>query len=264
MTDMSTEGAPAFLKAKTQTRTSRVWFFFAKWSSQRPVLAILFVSVLAVVINCYPILFCGKSYVSPACVPSLIYGGWWPPAPGMATNPPSAQPPDSDTGAMMWWDVPMGFVQSRSLLDHGEIPLWNRYGHCGDTLIGQAISMLGDPLQLLVILGRGSALAWDVKFLVAKILFCFGFGLVIRRLLGSGPMGLLYAALGAYCGVYFQIANHPVFFVLAYAPWILLSAMELLEARSAGYVRWGALWLLANIGCFNGGHVEVAIDLIGG
>ena len=263
MTDMSTEVVPAFARAKTQTRAVRVLSFLAKWSSQRPVLAILFVSVLTVVINCHPILFCGKSYVSPACVDSLIYG-WWPPAPGMAPNTRFAQPPESDTCAMMWWDAPMGFVQSRSLLEHGEIPLWNRYSHCGDTLIGQAVSMLGDPLQSIVILGRGSALAWDAKFLVAKTLFCFGFGLVIRRLLGCGPMGLLYAALGAYCGVYFRIANHPVFFVLAYAPWILLSAMELLEARSAGYVRWGVLWLLANIGCFNGGHVEVAVDLIGG
>jgi len=61
----------------------------------------------------------------------------------------------------MWWEVPVGFIESRSLLEQHELPLWNRYSHAGDTLIGQAISMLGDPLQWIVILGQGSAGAWD-------------------------------------------------------------------------------------------------------
>lgn len=158
----------------------------------------------------------------------------------------------------------MGFVESRSLLDHGQLPLWNRYSHAGDTLIGQAISMLGDPLQLIVILGRGSAGAWDVKFVMAKFLFCVGFGLLILRLLGSRPLALIYAALSAYCGAFFFIFNHPAFFVFCYAPWILLSALAWLERQSPRRVWWGLVWLLANFACFNAGHVEVAVDLIGG
>jgi hypothetical protein len=234
----------------------------AKGGQQRPALTILLVSLLAVIVNCYPVIFCGRSYVSPACVGSLVYD-WWPPMPGMAPVRPASLP-GCDTGATMWGAVPMGMVESRSFLKQGEIPLWNRYSHAGTPLIGQAVSMLGDPLHLIVLIGRGTAVAWDIKYLVAKLVFCVGFGLLVLRLLGSKPLALIYAALGAWCGAFFVIVNHPVFFVFAYAPWILLSAMEMLDLRPGGRVRWGLIWLLATVGCFNGGHVEPAVDLIAG
>jgi hypothetical protein len=237
----------------------------SEWSAQHSILAIIIVSLMAVVINCYPIIFCGKSYVSPTCVPTMVYD-WWPPLPGM--DPARYYEPTarhgSDAGAIMWWAIPAGFVESRSLLEHGELPLWNRYSHAGDTLIGQNVSMLGDPLQLIVILGRGSAVAWDVKFLVAKFLFCVGFGLLILRLLENRPLSLIYAALAAYCGAFFYINNHPGFFVFCHAPWILLSALAWLDVRSDRHIFWGMVWLLVNVACFNAGHVELAVVLIGG
>ncbi len=100
--------------------------------------------------------------------------------------------------------------------------------------------MLGDPLQFIVIFGRGSAWAWDIKFLTAKLLFCVGFGLLILRLLGNRPLSLIYAAMAAYCGAFFYINNHPAFFVFCYAPWILLSALEWLDLRFGASLRWGA------------------------
>jgi hypothetical protein len=233
------------------------------WVLRHPVLTVLFVSTIAVVINCYPIVFFGKSYVSPASVRSLLYDRW-PPISTLGPKDSFAPQHGSDVGAMMWWDVPIGFLQSRCFWEYHELPLWNRYSHAGAPLIGQAVSMLGDPLQMIVIFGHGSALAWDLKFLAAKILFCFGFGLLIRLLLGSVPIALIFAALAAYCGAYFFIASHPVFFVLAYAPWILLSAIHLLKIQSKPPFGWAIIWLLANVGCFNGGHVEVAVDLIAG
>ena len=193
----------------------------------------------------------------------MVYA-WWPPLPGMSSEVHQVWQHGSDTAAMMMWGVPAGFVESRSLLEHGEIPLWNRYGHAGETLIGQAVSMLGDPLQLIVIFGRGSAGAWDTKFLAAKLLFCVGFGWLMLRLFGNQPLSLLYAALAAYCGAFFFINNHPVFFVFSYAPWILLAALAWLELESAHHVRWGLVWLLANFACFNAGYVEPAAVLIGG
>ncbi len=236
-----------------------------EWNASHPVLAVVLVSLLAVVINCYPILFCGRSYVSPTCVNGLLVYGWWPPLPGMKPGPaPNVLQHGSDTQAMMWWGVPAGFIESRSLLEQGELPLWNRYGHAGDTLIGQAISMLGDPLHLIVIFGHGSAGAWDIKFLAAKFLFCVGFGLLILRLLENRTLSLIYTGLAAYCGAWFYINNHMVFFVFAYAPWILLSAIEWLNRRSGRQVRWGLVWLLANFACFNAGHVELAVVLIVG
>ena len=232
------------------------------WSAQHPVLAILLVSLLAVVVNCYPVVFCGRSFVAPMRGMALVYD-WWPPLPGMGPTPQVSNH-GSDTAAELIWGVPVGFIESRSLLEHGELPLWNRYGHAGEALLGQAISMLGDPLHLIVIIGRGSAGAWDIKYLTAKFLFCAGFGLLILRLLGNRSLSLIYAALAAYCGAFFYINNHPAFFVFSYAPWILLSARALLDLQSECRVRWGLAWLLATFACFNAGHVELAVVLIVG
>jgi hypothetical protein len=235
---------------------------FSQWSVKRPVLAIVLVSLIAVAINCYPVVFLGKSYCAPAYGVPMLYERY-PTLPGMDRDEPVVAH-GSDTAATLIWGVPVSFIQSRALLDHGELPLWNRYSHAGDTLIGQAISMFGDPLQWIVILGRGSSLAFDLKFLVAKFLFCVGFGLLILRLLKSVPMGMLFAALAAYCGAFYYIYNHPAFFVFSYAPWILLSAIEMLDLRSPHFIRWGLVWVVVCFGSFNAGHVELAILLIGG
>ena len=267
MRDAMIASEPTLLQAAPELRqrvrpgnaASRV----KEWSLRHPVIVLALISLAAVTINCYPVIFCGRSFVSPACVPSLVYDRW-PPMPGM--EPATAPVPDhgSDVYAAMWWGVPLGFLESRSLFEHGELPLWSRYSHAGEPLIGQGVSMLGDPLQLIVIAGRGSAWAWDLKFLAAKLLFCLGFGLLVLKRLESTTLAWIYAALGAYCGAFLFIANHPVFFVFAYSPWILLSAMELLDPRSERDVGWGVIWLAANFACFNGGHLEVAVDLIAG
>jgi hypothetical protein len=251
------------MKLSTSSKSAELVAKWAGWSAQNPVLAIVLVSLAAIAVNCYPVIFCGKSFVAPAYGVPMVYGRY-PTLPGM---PESAEPlvaHGSDTGAMEIWGVPVGFIQSRSVLDHGELPLWNRYSHAGDPLLGQAVSMLGDPLQWIVILGRGSSGAWDLKFVLAKLMFCIGFGLLIRRLLGSVALGMIFAALGAYCGVYYFIFSHPVFFVFSYTPWILLSALEVLDLRSNRCLLWGLVWLIADFGCFNGGHVEPAVVLIGG
>jgi len=239
------------------------WFAgFSQWVAKHPVQAILLVSLIAIAVNCYPIIFCGKSFVAPAYGVPMLYERY-PTLPHMDRDEPVVAH-GSDTAAMLIWGVPVGFIESRSLLDHGELPLWNRYSHAGSTLIGQAVSMFGDPLQCIVILGRGSSLAWDIKFLVAKFLFCVGFGLLIRRLLASVPVALLFSVLAAYCGAFYYIFDHPAFFVFSYAPWILLSAIEMLDLRSPHSLRWALVWLVVCFGSFNGGHVELAILLIGG
>lgn len=232
-----------------------------RWCLRHPALAIVLMAALAVIINNYPIIFCGRSYVSPSArLPMLHDGGaTFPDLHTLAGNDHG-----SDSAAVLLWGVPAGFIESRALMEHGELPLWNRYSHAGDTFIGQAVSMLGDPLQLIVIFGHGSAIAWDFKYLLAKLIFCVGFGLLVLRLLGSQLLSLLFTVLAAYCGAFFYIDNHPVFFVFSYAPWILLSALEFLDLQSTQRIRWGLIWLVANIGCFNGGHVEPAVTLIGG
>jgi hypothetical protein len=246
----------------TNAQESRLAAYCSAWNARHPVLAMVLVALLAVIVNCHPVIFCGRSYVSPSSTGVLVYS-WLPLFPGMEpTLQVSAH--GSDTGATMVQGVPWGFIESRSLLQHGELPLWNRYSHAGSVFLGQAVTMLGDPLQLIVIFGRGSAIAWDLKFLTAKLLFCTGFGLLVLRVSGSQPLGLIFAVLGAYCGAFFYINNHPVFFVFSYAPWILLSALTWLNPRVSHHFRWGLVWLLVNFACFNAGHVEVAVLLIAG
>lgn len=246
--------------AEPRLQSRLAWLL--QWSERFPVLAILLVSLIAVTLSSYPVIFCGKSYVSPTKGLPLVYDEG-PPLPGMKSET-AVNDRGSDSAAILLWGVPAGKVESRSLLQHGKLPLWNRYGYSGNTFIGQAVSMLGDPLQMIVILGHGSAAAWDAKFLLSKLLFCVGFGLLIGRLLRSVALSLIFAALSAYCGAFFYIDNHPSFFVLSYAPWILLSAVAWLDLNSRCWNRWLLLWLLANFACFNAGHVELAIILICG
>ena len=144
-------GEPSALDA----RAGRGGFIarFLTWQASHPILAIVLVSLLSVIINCYPVIFCGKSYVSPSASRGALVYNWWPLLPGRENLPKPVPSPyaghsvhGSDSVATMVWCVPAGFIASRSLLDHGTLPLWNRYSHAGDTFIGQAISMLGDPL----------------------------------------------------------------------------------------------------------------------
>ena len=218
-------------------------------------------ALISVSLSCYPIIFCGKSFVSPASVSALVYS-WWPPMPGMA-NEKQFNQHGSDTGATMWAMAPWTKAQSASILEHGELPLWNRYSHAGETLIGQGISQLGDPLHWIVILARGEAFAWDLKYILAKFLFCLGFGLLVNRLIASRGLAILYSVLAAWSGAFFYTFSHPSFFVFSYTPWILLSAINMLLSPPKKAALWGCLWLLANVACFNAGMLSVAVILIG-
>ena len=234
---------------------------FSRWSAKHPVLAIVLVSAIAIAINCYPVIFLGKSFVVPAEGVPMLYARYHT-IPGMGKQDP-VEAHGSDTAATLIWGVPLAVIESQSVFEHGEEPLWNRYSHAGDTLIGQANSMFYDPLEWIVIIGRASPLSFDIKFLVAKFLFCVGFGLLIRLLLRSLGLAMVFAALSAWCGAFYYIFNHPAFFVFCYAPWILLAALEMLDPDSPHYIRWGLAWIIASFGCFNAGHVETAVILIG-
>jgi len=152
------------------------------WSAQHPVLAIGFVSLLAVVVNCYPVVFCGKSFVSPTRGMAMVYD-WWRHC--LAWDPHLKYQIMERHCAELIWGVPVGFIESRSLLEHGELPLWNRYGHAGEALLGRLFPCLAIPAFDCHHRTRFAG-AWDIKFLTAKFLFCVGFGLLILRLLETG------------------------------------------------------------------------------
>jgi hypothetical protein len=80
----------------------------------------------------------------------------------------------------------------------------------------------------LVELAAGEAWAWDLKFLLAKVLFCFGLGLAVYASCRHLPTALLLAFSSGFIGFFAFRFNHPAFSV--YAPWLLACWLELTRA----------------------------------
>ncbi|PYI94256.1 MAG: hypothetical protein DME97_01990 [Verrucomicrobia bacterium] len=229
-------------------------------AKRHPRRAILAAAILSVLISCYPIVFFGRSFVSANNVPMLYPG--IPSLPGHDETE-TENFKGSDAGAIMWHDVPNSFIQSRALFRDGELPLWNRYNSCGLTLLGQGQSMFGDPLHTLVVLAAGEAWAWDLKFLLAKVLFCFGLGLAVYASCRHLPTALLLAFSSGFIGFFAYRFNHPAFFSVCYAPWLLACWLEITRAatvRSA--VGWTAGLLLASWAELNSGTAKEAYMLL--
>ena len=107
----------------------------------------------AVMLACFPVVFLGKSFVSPSTGGQGIYGKS-PPIPGID----SAKTEDfkgSDVLVIQVGHRPYSMLAHEALWEHGEFPLWNRYNSCGTTFIGQGLSMMGDPLHWLTIAANG-------------------------------------------------------------------------------------------------------------
>jgi len=229
-------------------------------AKRNPRRALLAVAVISVLVSCYPVVFFGRSFVSANAVPMLYPG--IPSLPGHDETE-TENFKGSDAGAIMWHDVPNSFVQSRALLRDGELPLWNRYNSCGLTLLGQGQSMFGDPLHMLPVLAAGEAWAWDLKFLLAKVLFCFGLGLAVYASSRHLPTALLLAFSAGFIGFFAHRFNHPAFFSVCYAPWLLACWLEITRAatvRSA--VGWIAGLLLASWTELNSGTAKEAYMLL--
>ena len=236
------------------------WSRIAAWVQDHPRKAILVVSIVSVLVSCYPVVFFGRSFVSANNAPMLYPG--IPTLPGY-TETEREDLKGSDAGVIMWHDVPNSFIQSRALFRDGELPLWNRYNSCGLTLLGQGQSMFGDPLHMLVVLAAGDAWAWDLKFLLAKVLFCFGLGLAVHAACRHLSVALLLAFSSGFIGFFAYRFNHPAFFSLCYAPWLLACWLEIARAatvRSAA--AWSAGLLLASWAELNSGTAKEAYMLL--
>lgn len=219
---------------------------------QHPSALILLMSVLAVVLSAFPVVFSQRSFVSPGCGACLLYDDR--PALPDYNETRISCPPGSDVGAMMWQHLPYSVIQKRALKEHFELPLYNRYNSCGTSLIGQGQSMLGDPLHALVMLFNDTAVSWDIKFLLAKFLFTFGIGMLVFVSLRHLPASLLMVFSSAFTGFFVFRFNHPAFFSLCYSPWILYFWFKFTEAASKKSIRssitglFAASWLLITSG----------------
>ena len=233
------------------------------WFTSHPQQAVLVVAALFVILSCYPVVFFGKSFISPNnhSHTYLLYGEM-PTVPGykdVATDDEKG----SDLGAIMWYTWPTSVVESRALRKDSELPLWNRYDSTGLPLLGQGQSMFGDPLHILVLLTNGSSGWWDLKFLLAKFLFASCLGLCVLQAARHLPAALLIAATAPFIGFFSYRYSHPAFFSLCYAPSILLCWFKLVDARPGrATAAWVASMVLADWTVMNSGTVKEAYILL--
>lgn len=230
------------------------------WLKARPRRAVLLVAAAAVTLSAYPVVFMGKSFVSPNFGTTLLYEAH-PTLPGY-TSGVTSSPNGSDVGAALWQHVPYSFMQRRALA-HGEMPLWNRYTLTGTPLLAQAQSMFGDPLHFFVILFDGASWAWDLKYLVSKWLFAAGLGWLVLAIVGHRPSAWIVTLAAPFVGFYLYRINHAAIFAVGYAPWVLYSWVQLGQAVGR---RAGALWLgglfLSNFALMNSGAAKEAYLLL--
>ena len=237
------------------------WSKAASWFQAHPGATLLGVAALAVAASCHPVVFFGKSFVSPNNGVLALYDVH-PSLPG-APAETVEQWSGSDINATPWAHLPYSMVTHDAVFRDGELPLWNRYAMCGLTLLGQGQSMPGDPLHWLTVCADGAAWAWDARFLLAKTLFAFGIGLLVWMTARSLPIAMLLAFSSAFIGFFSYRFNHPAFFSLCYAPWILLCWLRAAEEPTPrGAARWAFAVLAANWLELNSGTAKEAAMLI--
>lgn len=219
--------------------------------------AITFIGLISAIASCYPIVFFGKSFVHPVGMAALYSGAPW--FPGFSFDGVIENFRGSDTGATAWCIAPYSVVQHDSIFRYFEFPFWNRYVGGGIPLFAQGQSMIGDMLHWIPVALNGSAIGWDIKFVLSKAIFAIGMGLLVFRLTDKLLAGALIAISSCFLGFFAYRFNHPAFFVLTYAPWIVLQwdrlgrVLVLPNPRVSSCVSQGLLlaavtWLQLNAG----------------
>lgn len=231
------------------------------WSEARPRRSILAVAVLSVTVCAFPVIFGGKSYVSPNNGTPLLYERFptVPGAPGGSIENPVA----SDIAATMYWHFPASMIEHRAIFHDGEIPLWSRYTWCGVTFCGQLLNMIGDPLHWPAIITGGAPWAWDAKFIVGRILFAFGIGWLVWRTSGSLPVALLCSISATYLGFFAYRFCHAANIAVCYAPWLLVPWLEGARAKTLRQASlWAGLLLFVEWCELNSGVAKESVMLI--
>lgn len=231
------------------------------WVAGRPRFAIFLVAVIAVGIATFPVIFLGKSFVSPDNGVRLLYSTF-PTVPG-AEGGRMENPAGSDLQATMYWGLPASVMEHRAIFKDGEFPLWGRYGWAGFGFLGQGMSMIGDPLHIGVILAGSTAWAWDAKFIVARILFALGIGWLVYRTSRSLSAALLLTLSAPFMGFFIYRFCHVANFSLCYSPWILLAWVEGARARTIQRAAlWSGLLIFADWWQLNSGTAKESSALI--
>jgi hypothetical protein len=202
----------------------------AQTARKRRRLTLALVALGASLLSCYPVAFGHKSFVSPNTYPFLLYTGS-PTLPG-ATWEPTQNTQGSDTAATLLYSVPTSAVVHDAIFRDHEFPFWNRYASGGLPLFAQGQTMFGNPLHFLAIAANAASWAWDLKFLLAKALFSWGIALCVWHCTRRLGVAALVGASAAWIGFFAYRLNHPAFFSLSFAPWLLLPWWIALQASS--------------------------------
>jgi hypothetical protein len=241
----------------------RPWLILAGGLMRRYPSAVCFLlALISVSLSCYPVIFFGKSFVSPNNGGTPLLYGKMPTLPGY-NDTTTDDPKGADLGAVMWYMWPTSVVESRALLKHHELPLWNRFDSTGVPLLGQGQSMFGDPIHLLVLLTNGSPGWWDVKYIVAKLLFAFSISLCVLHTTRHLPAAMVMAISSPFIGFFSYRYSHPAFFSFCYAPLIFLCWLKFTDApRGRATATWLGAMVVANWMVMNSGTVKEAYILL--
>jgi hypothetical protein len=209
-------------------------------TSRRPYLAVVLAGVLGSLVAMYPVLL-GRSLVSPGNGPThMLYDQ--PPYSFGSTDREVENARGADVGAMMWAILPYTMVQ-REALAHGEFPLWNRYNTIGEPLWGQAQTFFLDPFHLASLAIPDPSVAMDLRFIVGRVVFAVGSGLTVAVVTGNGLAAVLVALLAPFVGHFTARFNHPAYFSIVYAPWILFAYARLGRVAALGDRGRAGAWL---------------------
>jgi hypothetical protein len=230
--------------------------------AERPLQSVMLVAAVAMLASSYPVVFLGKSFVSPGNGIALLYPGQ-PTLPGMTSMEP-VDVKQADVGAVMWQHVPNSAIQHQALRS-GELPLWNRYNSAGVPLLGQGQSAFGDPLHFIPLLARGASWAWDLRYLLAKWLLGCGAGYAVWLLTQSRAAALLLAASAPLVGLFVYRVNHPAIFSLSYGPWVLVVWLGTLGSTTRrALLGWAGGAVLINGALLCSGTAKEAVILLVG
>lgn len=191
-----------------------------------PRLAILIGATAAVCLSSYPIIFLAKSHFSPGYQIAMIYSGI-PYVPGYQST--ETERLSADHGAGPWASLPYSRIQYRSIFIDKEFPFWNRYNSAGLPLFGQGQSQILDPLHWIAVASGGNSWGWDAKFLLSKLIFLFGLGLVLSLITQRRIIISILVLSAAFIGFNYFRFNHPAFFNLTYAPWVFFFYLQLVR-----------------------------------
>lgn len=227
----------------------------------RPRTTIALCAGVTIAWQCHPVIFFGRSFVSPQNGSVMLYGT----LPTLPNHPITdfEDGMASDVGAILFHHLYMPMIQREALFEHGELPLWNRYSLGGAPLLGQGQSMFGNPLHSLTIVANGAAWAWDLHFVVSRILFVGVLGFTVWLLTRHLGAALLVTIASGFIGFYSFRLNHPANFSVSYGPLVLCSWVGLgLATTSAKRAVWALGLVVANWTVFTSGTLKEALMIL--